>query len=300
MKNNFVKLLSGAALTLLLFSCSSLNEKPEFNSKDSFVSFDATDVSVNENAGTISIPVKIASINPVSTTVSYTVNPGTAVSGTNYSLADPSAVLTFDGTQREASIEINIIDKPGAFTGDLSFTVEISTASGLNIGAENTCTVHILDLDHPLSDVLGDYTVSGYDFGNKGQLNWTATFYKDASNTSIVWIKGLCPVLTTYASEIENDIYGQVSGEAGNRTITIPFGQVVASSFNDDGALTFVNFYYDNGYYGGTEGALILTPTATGFVAKKGFGFFSDNYLYKGGVIGGEESGDYNTTFTKN
>jgi hypothetical protein len=303
MKNIIIKIFAGAAAVATLFSCDSLNETPEFKNKDSFAAFTTTSYSVAEDVGSLSIPVTIASIDPIATSVSYTVTAGTATSGTNYSLVDPSAVLAFDGTERTANIDINIVNIPDEYTGDLSFTVTLESATGINIGSENTCTVTITDNDHPLSDILGTYSVHGYDAAYASYQDWTATFYKDPDDVTVVWISGIAPVVVNNSS-VENDIYGQVTREEGSTVITIPCGQTVASSYNDDGALTFVNFYYNSGYYGNSNGSIILTDDTTTssvvFYADKGIGFFTNNYLYYGGAICGPDTdSQYEITFTK-
>ena len=144
---NIYKLISGLAMLSVAVSCD-LNKTPVFDDADAFAAFDVTAVTVNEDAGTVSIPVTIASVNPMAATISYTVEDGSAKAGTNYSLVDESAVLVFDGENRTRNIEINI-NNVDEYTGNLSFTVRIISAGSLKVGAESECTVTIADLNHP-------------------------------------------------------------------------------------------------------------------------------------------------------
>lgn len=217
---NTIKYIACALALSAAFSCSKLNETPVFQASDSFVAFDKSAVSINENGGVVSLPISIASIDPVGVTVAYEVVDGTAKNGVNFSLVNESATYTFDGKQRNATIDINVVDLAGEFTGDLSFTVNLVSAGDLKIGANNSCTITINDLDHPLSDILGTYTAAGESYFN-GPASWEAEFIKDAVDLNKVWMRGLAPGFAT-----ETDlIYGIVSED--HNTITVPIGQIL-------------------------------------------------------------------------
>lgn len=211
----------GCALALAAaLSCTKLNETPVFDAADSFVAFDVAAVSVAENGGTVSIPVSVASIDPMAVTVAYEVVDGTAKAGANYSLVEASATLVFDGQSRNGNIVINVVDIAGKFDGDLTFTVNLVSAGSLKIGANKSCTVTIQDLDHPLSDILGLYTADGESYFN-GPAKWEAEFIKDATDITKVWMRGLAPGFA-YPTDL---IYGTVSED--HNTITIPIGQML-------------------------------------------------------------------------
>ena len=133
------------------FSCSDLNETPVFEDSKSFVAFSQTSYSVKEDAGTLSIPVTVASIDAKQVTVAYSVADGTAKKGANFSLADEAAVLVYDGETRTQNIVLNIVNiattaEKSGYTGDLDFTVTIESAGELDLGYNTTCTVKIVDL----------------------------------------------------------------------------------------------------------------------------------------------------------
>ncbi len=278
---NTLKYIAGAVAAASLAACS-LNPLPTFNDADSFVAFDKTAVSVNENAGTVTIPLTIASINPVKTNISYELVDGTAKAGENYEGSDESAVLVFDGTERTGSIVVNIKNMAGTYTGDLSFTVKLVSATGLNLGASSSCTVTIADLDHPLSSILGKYKATANDKG-KGSVEWELTLSKDAKDVSIVWIDYVCPLAANNPSLTWN-IYGIVSDDL--KTITIPCGQKPGAEYDTDDPFTFIWFDYDNGYKIRESGNVTMTSAEDGvFTTEDGMGFCSTQYVFNGGML---------------
>jgi hypothetical protein len=209
------------ALLVVFASCDKLNETPAFSESNAFVAFDKAALSVNETTATLSIPVTLASIKGISTTVTYTVIDGTAVQGTNFTMADATATLTFDADNRTQNIVVNVTDKPGVFTGDLKFTIQLSDAGTVKPNAENICTVTIVDKDHPLAAILGTWNATGTSYFN-GSETWEMEFTKDASDVSIVWISNF---VKGGSSEL---IYGVVN--PAQTEIKIPVYQVIATS----------------------------------------------------------------------
>lgn len=267
------RILAFAAAVAAAASCD-LNKTPEFEDSMSFAAFDQTSVVVSENAGSVSIPVTIASIDPKKVAVAYQAVDGDgekgAKAGINFRLKDDAAVLAFDGQTRTMSVDIDIINLPGEYTGDLTFTVQLVSAGGLNLGANSSCTVRISDLDHPLAEILGDYTASGRENWD-GDLNWTVTFDKDPDDISVVWIENIASGLT---------VYGNVNED--KTQILIPLGQ--SSAYNASYNAQLVGFK-SGGYYA-SEGNLELARTETGWALTDeewGYGFLaikiSDNSI---------------------
>ncbi|MGI6048450.1 MAG: Calx-beta domain-containing protein [Petrimonas sp.] len=210
----FIVALTGI---LFLISCN-LNEHPQFEASESFVSFSKTSMSVKENVGTIEIPMTVASLDGTATTVTYEAVDGTAKNGINYRLVDGSGTVNFSQGQREQLIKVEIIELPNNFTGDLTFSIEIKNTGNVKAGAENVCTVRIQDLDHPLANILGEYSTSGEMYWD-GPKTWTTTLLKDEKDVSIVWIQNLGNLGNT------PDILYYGIADLNNKTITIPFGQ---------------------------------------------------------------------------
>lgn len=267
MKNIF-KILTFAAALSAAFSCSKLNETPVFEESRSFAAFDVTSVTVNENAGSVSIPITIASADPKTVALAYTATDGTAKAGVNYNFNDPSAVLMFDGKTRTMNLVIDIVDLAGEYTGDLVFTVSLVKPGNLELGASSTCTVKIADLDHPLASILGDYTAAGKENWD-GDLTWTATFEKDDNDVTVVWITNL----VNYGTKV----YGNVSADM--TTITIPLGQSFTYNATYTGKLVGFGPFNGKLYYN-PEGSIVLTKTDAGWVQSTTMDEEGENWGY--------------------
>jgi hypothetical protein len=230
----------------LLTSCE-LNEIPEFSDADAFASFTKTSMAISEQGGTLNIPVTVASIEGLSTTVTYQITDGTASNGTNFTPADGSGTLSFDANNRTSNIVININDLAGVYTGDLKFTVELVNSPDVSIGADNVCEVTINDEDHPLAAILGNYTASGTSYFD-GPDQWTMTFLKDPDDESVVWIENFVKGGSSLA------VYGVVNEDMTE--IKVPAGQRIAES-SSYGFIELVGFYGPDGADAIPEGANI-------------------------------------------
>lgn len=222
-----------ACAAVAFAGCQNLNTVPEFEESESFASITISSVNIDENKGQVVIPVQIASIKPVKTAVSYEIVDGTAKKDINYKDTNPDAVITFEGgeNERQHDIVIDIIDQPGNYTGDLNFTVKLLTATNLKISMENSCTVNISDLDHPLAEILGEYSATAESFYD-GTVSWTMTLLKDPKDVTVVWINGVTDEVLG-ASQM---FYANVTfDEAGNITgYAVPSGQFVPYSSSYD------------------------------------------------------------------
>lgn len=220
----FNTILTAVCGIAILASCDKLNETPSFSKSDSFVSFPSASGQINEDGGQIVIPVNMASIDPMETSVSYQLIDGTAQSGIDFIDTNESAVITFDGEARSANIVIDIIDRQGEYTGDLSFTVELLSATGLKIGAGNTFKVTIADLDHPLASILGAYSATATSYWD-GDVQWTMTLYKDPSDITVVWIDQITNEMVGESARFYANV---VRDEDDNIVgIVVPSGQYV-------------------------------------------------------------------------
>ncbi len=282
LKNTTVGLVALAAMGLA--ACS--NDLPEFNDNDAFVAFTSTSTSVDENKGEIEIPVLLTSLNGKEGTVDFEFVPdetAPAEEGVNFTVENASKTLTFTKDANTQSIKLKITELAGKFTGDLRFTVKLTNAQGVNLGADNTHTVTIADLDHPLAAILGSYTcsVNSY-YGGEGQ--WTVTIQKDDTDVSKVWISNLLgfsnfasiygtvnddkteiripvsqklyssssyPVIRLDAyygeggeEDVEDAVVGTINTDADGNT-TISFGNywMAAAAYSDEGAKSFAGFY---------------------------------------------------------
>ncbi|MBR1678729.1 MAG: hypothetical protein IJ701_04665 [Bacteroidales bacterium] len=219
------------ALVAFAASCNS-NSDPVFDDGDAFVAFDKAAASCNETDGEIDIAVTLASVKGVSTTISYEAVDGTAKAGVNYDLADGTGTLTFTPEARTQYIKVKIYDPEvtfledgtrdkGKYTGDLKFSLKFKSTGDVNSGADNTCTITISDLDHPLSAILGDWTFSANCRG--AMASWPCEIRKDDEDDHLVWFYDLVYFSRSGWDGWDISYYGVVSEDL--TTITIPLGQ---------------------------------------------------------------------------
>lgn len=221
-KNTTIVLAALAAVALA--SCN--NDQPEFNDKDAFVSFTDTKASVDENKATLEIPVQLSSLKGKEGTVDFEITAdktAPAVEGTNYTVANASRTLTFTKESNVQNIKLNIVDLAGTFTGDLRLNIKLKNAQGVNLGAESSFDVTIVDLDHPLAFMLGTFSASGTSQFN-GAETWTVNIAKDDNDVNKVWITNM----VLGASSAAYPIYGTVNEE--KTEIRIPAYQVMKKS----------------------------------------------------------------------
>ena len=110
----------GLALAVSAFAAScNKNAEPVFNDKDAFVAFNSQTLSVSEDyskdGDNFKIPVTLASVKGLETTVKFEVTSLTAKAGVNFSLETTSGVLSFDAENRTSYIEIKTLPD-GIFT----------------------------------------------------------------------------------------------------------------------------------------------------------------------------------------
>ncbi len=229
MKKILTYTLTVLAAVAALASCDK-NDYPVFDDKNAFVAFDETSVSVDEDYSNdgkvIRIPVTLASVAGLQETVKFEViEPETkaAKAGVNYELVTTSGTLSFDAEHRTAYIEFKTIyfDE---YTGDLKFSIKVYGNDNVATGSEDECTVTIGDIDHPLSFMLGTYTVTGEDNWD-GVTSWTMTISKDESDEHKVWIRNLANY-----NNAKVIAYGIVSDD--HTKLNIPFGQEFEASYD--------------------------------------------------------------------
>lgn len=233
----------------LLASCNP-NKLAEFDDKDAFVAFNGANYNISEDGGSIKIPVTLASAKGLDATVTVAGVDGTAKAGVDFSVATSS--LQFNATERTAYVEVNIVNRPGEYTGDLSFQLKFADLGGVNAGFQSTTTITINDLDHPLSFILGDYTASGVSYWD-GPINWTMTLKKDAEDDSKVWFFNLFGN-SGWAAD-DTMFYGVVNPE--KTTITIPLGQTSEYKYSNGKPLILLGLTSD--LYGYDAGNIIVT-----------------------------------------
>lgn len=187
-KFNFIygALVAGA----MLFASCNPNDYPKFDDADAFVAFTKTSLSVNEFGESIEVPILLSSLAGLEGTATVEVDSAsTAVEGVHYTFASEKTV-TFTGEAPTQNIKLNIIDND-VFGGDVKIVLNIVSVEGANMGKTNSCTVTIVDDEHPLKPILGAY--SAYAYTGRGEYTYDVTLEADESDISVVWICDLEP-----------------------------------------------------------------------------------------------------------
>ena len=251
--------ISLVAIAAFAASCN-MNKEPVFDDADAFVAFDKAAASCKETDGEVRIPVTLASVSGIATTISYEAVDGTAKAGENYDLADGAGTLTFTADSRTQYIKVKIYDPEvvydeegnrvgGRYTGDLKFSLKFKSTGDVNNSADNVCTVTIADLDHPLSAILGDWTFSAVCRG--ADASWPCELKKDDSDDHMVWFYDLVYLSRSGWDGWDISYYGIVSEDL--TTITIPLGQKSEYTYSNGENVTLYsvdadfNYIYDTG-----------------------------------------------------
>lgn len=241
-----------------------------------FVYFENPALSVFEDAGVIDIPVSAQAEGTF--TVAFEAVDGTrrdaltgqtvpnGQQGEDYFIVDnPAAVLHFTEGVTTQNIQVSIKDFPGVLTGNKDFTVRLlSAGSQVSVGGFSSCKVTIIDNDHPLKTILGEYAATD----NEGN-SWTMTLVADPDNVYNVFIDGIVPTFAgSYTGKgLRHYVVATVSQDLN--TITVPLGYKLADPYNDN---DIVIFGYD-GTYIYPSGTCYFTATEDGYALEGNRGF---------------------------
>lgn len=129
------------------------------------IGFAETQVTVNENEGTVSIGLRRTNGTSGTARVFYQTQDGSAESGSDY-LGSESSSVTFADGQDFATIEIPLIDN-GDDDGEKSFGVSLFRVDGANQGEPRTAQVTIVD-DESGSGLIGYWNLNE---GSAGTVN---------------------------------------------------------------------------------------------------------------------------------
>jgi hypothetical protein len=171
----------------------------------------------------------------------------------------------------------------------------------MNVGADNKCIIKIMDVDHPLADILGAYTVKGTDLNNSGQpaelgsTVYTMHLLKDPKDVTVVWCDGICQA----ASGLKLSVYGNVSED--HSTITFPCGQDTGYEVQPGRGNLIFCLTSLPGYQTDKTAEVVFTKTADGiYTSTNGMGLVDNISVYIGGfMLGAETDPMYSTTWTK-
>ena len=266
------KTISFIMLVLVLASCSRL---AKFTSIP-FVYFENPSLSVYEDVGILEIPVTAHAEGNF--TVAFESVDGTKIDavtgqvvpngkrGEDYFILDnEAAVLHFTEGNLSQSIRISITDFPGVLTGNKDFTLRLlSAGSQVSVGGFSTCKVTIIDNDHPLKSILGEYAATDAE-----DNSWTMTLVADPDNFYNVFIDGIVPTFAgSYTGKgLRHYVVATVSEDLS--TITVPLGYKLADPYNGDDVI----IYGYDGMYVYPSGSSYFTATEDGYALEGTRGF---------------------------
>lgn len=256
MKSLYTYIGAVLAAASILASCDK-NEPSKFNDKDAFVAFDKTSLTLSEGSeDVIKIPVTLASVAGLEETIKFEVKEPekkAAKQGVNFEVLTKSGTLSFNAENRTRYIEVKAIHD-GEYTGDLKFSVVIYGTESIKAGSENTCTVTVTDIDHPLGFMLGEYTATGVNALQNAPCTWTMTFFKDADDDHKVWIDNLFQKDGWTGEDMR--YYGIVNEDL--TSLNIPFGQESEYKYANGNPVTLLGFDGESGYDTGSVDVAIV------------------------------------------
>ena len=273
-----IYLIPFVLIALAGISCNRLADYTEIP----FVYFPSPSMSVYEDTGVVEIPVK--AIADVAFTLTFETQDGekkdastglqvpNGQKGVDYDIVDnDAAIVHFAAGETEKKIKVSITDFTGTLTGNKSFTIRM-TGSGNEVakGGYSYCKVTIIDNDHPLKDIFGEYTAT-----DASGTSWTMTFTDDPDDWYTTFIDGIVP--TFAGSYVAKGLRHYVPGTVSNdlRTISVPLGYQLADEY--DGANITIWGY--DGQYVYNSGNVTFEKTADGYTlgGTKGFAALDDD-----------------------
>lgn len=172
----FVGLLIGLSI---FTSCDDLNEPIILDNGNRFIAFEKTSSSVKENGGAkVGILVYIVSTQKTGGTVAFDfdtvgiANP--AIEGVDFTLVNDAKTLNFSQGFGYDTIWISPMDNEVYDKDKIVNIVLSSPSAGFDLGANYICKFTVVDNEHPLSLVIGDYTinyVTNMNGGSDGSLD---------------------------------------------------------------------------------------------------------------------------------
>lgn len=245
-----------------------------------FVYFNSASISVSEDAGTIEIPV-LAMAN-TDFAVTFTTVDGqrkdnttgqmvpNGEKGKDYNIVDnEAAILSFHPGVEQQVIKVSITNMAGVLTGNKDFTIKLlSAGSEVSVGGVSTCKVTIIDNDHPLKAIFGEYLATDRD-----GISWTMTFASDPNSYEQVFVDGIVPTFAGHyvGQGLRHYVEAPVTVDpvTGKFSVSIPCGYKLPDPFEGHDIMIFG---YDGDYIYGS-GSQTFEQTEEGFLMDGDRGF---------------------------
>lgn len=266
---------------LLGISCSRLVDYTEIP----FVYFPSPSISVYEDTGVVEIPVK--AIADVAFTLTFETKDGekkdastglmipNGQRGVDYDIVDnDAAIVHFAAGETEKIIKVSIADFTGTLTGNKDFTIKM-TGSGNEVarGGYSYCKVTIIDNDHPLKSIFGEYEATDGD-----GVSWTLTLAADPDNWYTTFVDGIVPGFAGdwVGKGIRHYVPATVPEDLSS--FNVPLGYKLADPFNEQD----ITIYGLSGNSVSSSGSLTFAKTENGFKLDG-----------TKGILAGFQDGDY-------
>lgn len=280
-----LNIFSVAVLVLMAVSC---NRNVEFQHA-TFATFYTTAYNVNEDCGTLKVPVVLYNATGAETQFTVTVNADKAEEGKDFEILSPvNGILTFSGETDTLAVEIAVSDDfVGQFTGGKSFSLHLaSITEGINVGNLNVASINILDLDHPLAAFIGKWSGTLTGLFQNPSYNTTINMVadeKDETYTKLVIDCGIDPFFSgmgygaknTYEAIAVSPTEIAITAEQANGYSDCIFLGFNAEDPDAADAYDHIRFVVQD------DGTLKLT-TAYGAYTPSGGGFYE---IYLGGAV---------------
>ena len=235
MKNLYI----ASAAIALLFAAASCDRTDPYIGGNSFVTFscDGT-LSVSEDAGTVSIPIRVIGEHGDFTATVSSVD-GTAVSNTHYKMVEPaSGVLSFSAADSVKFVVLELYRIEGYVEpGKVDFSVNIDNATGgIERGSRRSVAITVTDADHPLKHFIGTWTGTVEDYFD-GPTQFAVVVESDANDITKLNFYDMCPYLGSYG--YRGPVVGVCSEDLMTMTIAAeqPIGYDGVSMTGFDGTL---------------------------------------------------------------
>lgn len=287
MKKIFAYIGIAACAAAILSSCGKSNVPIVFDDSNAFVAFNSLTANIDEDSkDTLRLAVTLGSVAGLNERISYTVKDSTAKEGVNFTVVDASKTLTFSAAERVQYIEV-VPKADGTYTGDLIFTIALNPSANVNLGYASVCTVKVNDIDHPLTPILGDWTLSVDNYWY-GPQSFVMTILKDDNDDHMVWFYNLFGLDGWKGTDTM--YYGNVSDDL--KSIVIPFGQEMNEYQYSGNPVYLYGFDGASGYDVGSVTATVTfgEKTTINFGTQYGFWWYIPNagnlQIIKPGITG--------------
>lgn len=220
-----------ALLSALLMACSD-DDSNMNSSADVKVSFEHAEISFNENAGIVTVPLKIEGEPNGDIRVTVKTTDGSAIAQGHYILTDKTIIIPLNSDETSFGCEFRLLDDGEEENDDRTFTVSIENVEGAATGAISTCSITLLDVDkNPYFKLQGDWTLNATNAVTGAAVSFDVNISNggdEANNEKSFVFTGFWNVTNSYAPllwTVEYKASGTLSVVAGPwYTTTYNFG----------------------------------------------------------------------------